>query len=77
MAFRFKVLHVWQKTLGLADEINKLTKSFPIDNLKVIAPPIMLVANATVPGEAKGLNGQTKAGLEQFLRTCAQIGNRS
>jgi len=29
MAFKFEKLKVWQKALDLADEIDKMTKTFP------------------------------------------------
>jgi hypothetical protein len=36
MAFKFENLRVWQKALDLADDVDKLTKTFPKEELYVL-----------------------------------------
>lgn len=36
MAFKFEKLLVWQKAVDLSDEVNKLVKTFPKEELFVL-----------------------------------------
>jgi hypothetical protein len=36
MAFKFEKLKVWQKSLDLDDEIDKMTKTFPKEEVYVL-----------------------------------------
>jgi four helix bundle protein len=40
MAFRFEDLQVWQKAMELDEQINRLTKSFPKDEVYVLTSQI-------------------------------------
>jgi four helix bundle protein len=40
MAFRFEDLKVWQKAMELDEQINRLTKSFPKDEVYVLTSQI-------------------------------------
>jgi len=46
MAFKFEKLIVWQKSLDLSDEINQLAKSFPRDELYILASQIKRAADS-------------------------------
>ncbi|MEO6523364.1 MAG: four helix bundle protein [Mucilaginibacter sp.] len=67
MPFRFEDLHVWQKALDLDDSINKLTKSFPKDEILVLTSQIKRAADSVVLNIAEGSTGQTKPVFKQFL----------
>jgi len=67
MPFRFEDLQVWQKALDLADQINKLTKGFPKDELFVLTSQIKRAADSVVLNIAEGSTGQTKAVFKVFL----------
>ena len=45
MAFKFEKLIVWQKSLDLSDEVNQLTKTFPKDEIYVLASQIKRVTS--------------------------------
>jgi four helix bundle protein len=40
MAFRFEDLQVWQKAMELDEQINRLTKGFPKDEVYVLTSQI-------------------------------------
>ena len=46
MSFKFEKLIVWQKSLDLSDEVNQLTKSFPKDEVYVLASQIKRAADS-------------------------------
>lgn len=67
MPFRFEDLQVWQKALDLDDQINKLTKGFPKDELFILTSQIKRAADSVVLNIAEGSTGQTKAVFKVFL----------
>jgi four helix bundle protein len=67
MAFRFEDLQVWQKALDLCDQINRLTKNFPKDEIYVLTSQIKRAADSVVLNIAEGSTGQTKAVFKVFL----------
>jgi four helix bundle protein len=44
--FKFEKLIVWQKSLDLSDEVNQLTKTFPKDEIYVLASQIKRAADS-------------------------------
>ena len=74
MAFRFEELNVWQKALDLGDSIDKLTKSFPKDEVFVLTSQIKRAADSVVLNIAEGSTGQTKAVFKQFLTYALRSG---
>ena len=67
MAFKFEKLIVWQKSLDLSDEVNQLTKSFPKDELYVLASQIKRAADSVSLNIAEGSTGQTNPEFSRFL----------
>ena len=67
MAFKFEKLIVWQKSLDLSDEVNQLTKSFPKDELYVLASQIKRAADSVSLNIAEGSPCQTNPEFSRFL----------
>jgi len=67
MAFRFEDLQVWQKAMDLGEQINKLTKAFPKDELFILTSQIKRAADSVILNIAEGSTGQSKAVFKVFL----------
>lgn len=67
MSFKFEKLIVWQKALDLADEVNKLTRHFPKDELYVLTSQIKRAADSVSLNIAEGSTGQTNPEFSRFL----------
>ncbi|GAA4913471.1 four helix bundle protein [Mucilaginibacter defluvii] len=67
MAFRFEDLQVWQRAMDLDDEIDRLTKNFPKEELFILTSQIKRAADSVVLNIAEGSTGQTKAVFKVFL----------
>jgi four helix bundle protein len=67
MAFKFEKLIVWQKSLDLSDEVNQLTKTFPKDELYVLASQIKRAADSVSLNIGEGLTGQSNPEFGRFL----------
>jgi four helix bundle protein len=46
MSFKFEKLIVWQKSLDLSDNVNKLAKNFPKDELYILTSQIKRAADS-------------------------------
>jgi len=68
MAFKFENLKVWQKALDLTDEIDKLTKTFPKDEVFILTSQIKRAADSISLNIAEGSTGQSNAEFTRFLR---------
>ena len=68
MAFKFENLKVWQKALDLTDEIDKLTKTFPKEELFILTSQIKRAADSVSLNIAEGSTGQSNAEFTRFLR---------
>ncbi|MDB5022277.1 MAG: hypothetical protein JWP78_32 [Mucilaginibacter sp.] len=62
MAFKLENLHIRQKASDSTDKINNLTKSFPKDELYILASQVKRVAGPVVLNLAEGCTGQSNAG---------------
>ena len=67
MAFKFEKLIVWQKPLDLSDEVNQLTKTFPKDEIYVLASQIKRAADSVSLNIAEGSTGQPYPEFNRFL----------
>lgn len=67
MAFRFEELKIWQKAVELSNEIDLLTKKFPIDERFSLSSQIKRAADSVVLNIAEGSTGQTKPEFKRFL----------
>jgi len=68
MAFKFEKLKVWQKALDLAEEIDKLTRTFPKDEVYILTSQIKRAADSISLNIAEGSTGQSNAEFVRFLR---------
>lgn len=68
MSFKFEKLKVWQKALDLADEIDKVTKAFPKEEVYVLTSQIKRAADSISLNIAEGSTGQSNAEFIRFLR---------
>lgn len=74
MAFKFESLQVGQKALDLGEDVNQLTKSFPKDELYVLASQIKRAADSVVLNIAEGCTGQSNAVFKVFLNYSLRSG---
>lgn len=68
MAFKFEKLRVWQKAIELADDVDKLTKSFPKEEVYVLTSQMKRVADSVSLNIAEGSTGQSNPEFVRFLR---------
>jgi four helix bundle protein len=65
--FKFEKLIVWQKALDLSEEVDKLTKTFPKDELYILTSQIKRAADSVSLNIAEGSTGQTNPEFNRFL----------
>jgi four helix bundle protein len=73
MAFKFENLKVWQASLELADEADKLAQGFPKHELYSLSSQIKRAADSVSLNIVEGSTGLSNAEFKRFLR----IANRS
>jgi four helix bundle protein len=67
MAFRFEELKIWQRALELSNEVDVLSKAFPIEERFSLSSQIKRAADSVVLNIAEGSTGQTKPEFKRFL----------
>jgi len=67
MAFKFENLKVWQKSLDLAEDVDTLTKTFPINEKFVLNDQIRRAADSVSLNIAEGSTNQSNAEVKRFL----------
>ena len=73
MAFKFENLKVWQLSLDLADDIDKLAQTFPKQELYSLSSQIKRAADSVSLNIVEGSTGLSNIEFKRFL----QIANRS
>ena len=74
MAFKFEKLKVWQRSLELTLEIDKLIKKFPSEEKYALASQIKRSADSIVLNIAEGSTGQTNKEFSRFLGIALRSG---
>jgi four helix bundle protein len=67
MAFKFEKLVVWKKAIELSDNVNRVAKSFPKDEMYILTSQIKRAADSVSLNIAEGSTGQTNAEFNRFL----------
>lgn len=67
MAFKFENLRVWQKALDLADDVDKLTKTFPKEEVYGLTSQMKRAADSISLNIAEGSTGQSDPEFKRFL----------
>src|SRR5580658_10410788 len=67
MSFKFEKLIVWQKAVDLVSDVHELTKTFPKEELFVLAGQIKRAADSVSLNIAEGSTGQSNAEFNKFL----------
>ena len=67
MAFKFEKLKVWQKAVDLSDNIDKLTKQFPKEEIFILTSQIKRAADSVSLNIAEGSTGQSNPEFRKFL----------
>jgi four helix bundle protein len=67
MAFKFEKLEVWQLAIEIADEVDKLTKTFPKEEMYVLSSQMKRAADSISLNIAEGSTGQSDAEQNRFL----------
>lgn len=67
MAFKFEDLKIWQKALELANHVDKLSRTFPVEERYSLASQIKRAADSVVLNIAEGSTGQTDPEYKRFL----------
>jgi four helix bundle protein len=68
MAFKFEQLRVWQRALDLSDAIDKLSKTFPKEEIYILTSQMKRAADSVVLNIAEGSTGQSNLEFIKFLR---------
>src|SRR5258706_12294359 len=67
MAFRFEELKVWHIAADLSNEIDLLTKTFPVEERFSLASQMKRAADSVVLNIAEGSTGQSIPEFKRFL----------
>ncbi|WP_379093782.1 four helix bundle protein [Pedobacter sp. UC225_65] len=67
MPFKFENLRVWQKSIDLADQVDKLTKTFPKEEIYVLTSQMKRAADSISLNIAEGSTGQSNPEFKRFL----------
>ncbi|MEJ7683788.1 MAG: four helix bundle protein [Segetibacter sp.] len=67
MAFKFEKLEIWHLAIDISDEIDKLTKTFPKDEIFVLTSQIKRAADSISLNISEGSTGQSDAEQRRFL----------
>ncbi len=67
MAFRFEELKVWHLAVDLSNEIDLMTKKFPLEERFSLSSQIKRAADSVVLNIAEGSTGQSKPEFKRFL----------
>lgn len=67
MSFKFEKLIVWQKAVDLTADVHDLTKTFPKEELFILASQIKRAADSVALNIAEGSTGQSNAEFNKFL----------
>ena len=67
MAFKFEKLKVWEKAVNLSDNIDRLTKLFPKEELFILTSQIKRAADSVSLNIAEGSTGQSNPEFKRFL----------
>ena len=73
MAFKFENLKTWKLSLDLADDIDKLTQTFPKHELYSLSSQIKRLVDSVSLNIVEGSTGLSNTEFKRFLR----IANRS
>ncbi len=67
MAFKFEKLEIWKLAIDISDDINKLTKTFPKDEIFVLTSQMKRAADSISLNISEGSTGQSDAEQRRFL----------
>lgn len=77
MGFNFEKLKVWQMSVELADEVHKLTKGFPKDEMFSLSQQFRRATDSVSLNIAEGATDNTIPEFKRFLtiasRSCAEV----
>jgi four helix bundle protein len=67
MKFKFENLIVWQKTMDLAEDINKMSYKFPKEEVYNLSSQIRRAADSIALNISEGSIGQTNPEFKRFV----------
>ena len=67
MPFNFEKLLVWQKAIQLSVHVNRVSKTFPKDEMFILSSQIRRAADSVALNIAEGSTGQSKPEFRRFL----------
>ncbi len=77
MGFNFEKLKVWEMAIEPADDVNKLTKEFPKEELYCLTSQLRRATDSISLNIAEGATDNTKPEFKRFLtmssRSCAEV----
>ncbi|MCW3114842.1 MAG: four helix bundle protein [Segetibacter sp.] len=68
MAFKFEKLEIWKAAIDISDDVDKLTKTFPKDELFVLTSQIKRAADSISLNITESSTGQSDDEQCRFLR---------
>lgn len=67
MPFKFENLEVWQRSIDISYKVSKIVKSFPKDEIFVLAAQLKRSADSVSLNIAEGSTSQSNAEFNRFL----------
>jgi four helix bundle protein len=67
MAFKFEKLEIWKAAIDISDDVYKLTKTFPKDEIFVLTSQMKRAADSISLNISEGSTGQSNAEQCRFL----------
>ncbi|MCF6360681.1 MAG: four helix bundle protein [Cyclobacteriaceae bacterium] len=67
MKFKFENLIIWQKGMGLAEDILKLTRNFPKEEMYNLTSQIMRASDSIALNISEGSIDQSNAEFKRFM----------
>lgn len=67
MPFKFEKLEIWSLAIDISDDADKLTKTFPKDEIFILTSQIKRAADSISLNISEGSTGQSNAEQRRFL----------
>src|SRR5690606_22632528 len=77
MEFKFEKLLIWQRAMDMAEELNKLSESFPKKEMYNLTSQLMRAVDSIALNISEGAIGQSNLEFKKFMgysiRSCAEV----
>ena len=75
--FKFEKLIIWQRAMDFAEDLNKMTESFPKKETYNLSSQILRAVDSIALNISEGSIGQSKSGVQKIYGVCYPLFGRS